>query len=171
MYLHFRLNNNAMKKSHFYAWIFFVVLICSCNDTTNLPDNINTKASFPDPGKFSTDGLKFITSFVNKKAGTMSTLYGNVLALQKTKDLNAALVGGESFTLVTWKQQEDEHWFGAKIPGDLQSVEILKANSGGSQMMINYQRYEGKDLVLNPDTSYNRERIKFMLVQRASVMP
>ena len=101
----------------------------------------------------------------------MSTLYGNVLALQKTKDLNAALVGGESFTLVTWKQQEDEHWFGAKIPGDLQSVEILKANPDGPQIMINYQRYEGKDLVLNPDTSYNSERIKFMLGQRASVIP
>jgi hypothetical protein len=160
-----------MKKSHYNAWVFFVVLICSCNDNTNIPDNINTRASFPDSGKFSTAGLKLITSFVNKKAGTMSTLYGNALALQKSKDLNAALVGGETFTLVTCKQQHDEHWFGAKIPGDLQSVEVLKANPGGSQMILNYQRYEGKELILNPDTSYSSERIKFMLAQRAAVMP
>ena len=58
----------------------------------------------------------------------MSTLYGNHWHCKKAKDLNKALVGGESFTLVTWKQQPDEHWFGANIPGDLQSVEVLKTN-------------------------------------------
>jgi hypothetical protein len=160
-----------MKTRSYSAWFFFVLLICSCNNNTNLPDNINTRASFPDSGKLSTAGLKLITSFVNKKAGSMSTLYGNELALQKSKDLNDSLVGGESFTLVTWKQQPDEHWFGADIPGDLQTVEILKASHGGADMVINYQRYEGKEFMLNPDTTYNNERIKFILTQRAAVMP
>ena len=101
----------------------------------------------------------------------MSTLYGNALALQKSKDLSEALVGGESFTLVTWKQQPDEHWFGANIPGDLKSVEVLKSNSNGAIVVLNYQRYEGKTLVLTTDTLDKSERIKFMLIQRPSVMP
>jgi hypothetical protein len=101
----------------------------------------------------------------------MSTLYGNPLALQKAAGLNKALAGGELFTLVTWKQQPDAHWFGANIPGDLQWVEILKTSSNGASVVFNYERYEGKTLVPNSDTLYKSERIKFMLDQRPSVMP
>jgi len=100
----------------------------------------------------------------------MSTLYGNGLALQKAIGFNKELVSGELFTLVTWKQQPDEHWFGANIPGDLQSVEVLKSNSNGAIVVLNYQRYEGKTLVLTTDTLDKSERIKFILDQRPSVM-
>ncbi len=101
----------------------------------------------------------------------MSTLYGNSLALRKSKDLNKDLAGGELFTLVTWEQQQDEHWFGANIPGDIQSVEVLKTNPNGTNIDMYYQRYEGKEFVLNADTMNKSERIKFILGQRASVMP
>jgi hypothetical protein len=81
----------------------------------------------------------------------MSILYGNPLALKSATGLNRELTGGEAFTLVTWKQQPDEHWFGANIPGDLQSVEVLETISNGADVGINYQRYDGKALVLNSD--------------------
>ena len=101
----------------------------------------------------------------------MSTLYGNSLALQKAITFNKELVGGEVFTLVTWKQQPDAHWYGANIPGDVQSVEVVKTSLNGVTVVIDYQRYEGKTPVLNSDTLYKSERIKFMLDQRPSVMP
>jgi hypothetical protein len=160
-----------MKKSGYTVWVFIILWLCSCSNNANPPDNINTRASFQESGKFSTAGLKIITSFINKKAGTMSTLYGNALALKKSMDLNKALAGSELFTLVTWKQQPDEHWFGANIPGDLQSVEVLKISPDGVDIVKNYQRYEGKEFVLNSDTLYKSERIKFILDQRPSVMP
>ena len=172
MYLRSQLNtNDTMKNMTHKVWVFFVLLICSCSNNANMPNNINTKASFPDSLSFSPAGLKVITSFINKKLGTMSTLYGNSLALQKAIAFNKELMGGELFTLVTWKQQPDAHWFGANIPGDLQSVEVVKTNSNGATVVINYQRYEGKTLLLNSDTLYKGERIKFMLDQRPSVMP
>jgi len=152
-------------------WVFFCLLICSCSNNDNFSNNINTKASFPDSIKFSPAGLKVITSFINRKSGTMSTLYGNPLALKSAAGLNKMLAGGEAFTLVTWKQQPDEHWFGASIPGDLESVEILKTNSNGAAVVINYQRYEGKALAPNSNTSMKNERIKFILDQHPSVMP
>jgi hypothetical protein len=151
--------------------IFFCLLICSCKHNANLPENINTKASFPDSTPYRPAGLKVITTFINRKDTTMSTLYGNPLALQKAMGLNKELTGGELFTLVTWKQQPDAHWFGANIPGDLQSVEVLKTLSNGEKVDVNYQRYAGKTLVLNPDTMYKSERIKFILGQRPAVMP
>ena len=171
MYLRSQLNNNAMKNMTLQRWLFFCLLICSCNNNANLPNNINSKASFPDSIKFSPAGLKVITSFINKKVATMSILYGNELALQKAIGFTKELVSGELFTLVTWKQQPDAHWFGANIPGDLQSVEVLKSNSNGAIVVLNYQRYDGKALVLNSDTLDKNERIKFILDQRPSVMP
>lgn len=171
MYLRSRFNNNSMKNLACRLSAFFCLLICSCNNNDHVPDNINAKASLPYSAKLSTAGLKVITSFIDKKAGTMSTLYGNEPALQKATSLNQSMVRDALFTLITWKQQPDEHWFGADIPGDLQSVEILKTAPGGDSVVVNYQRYQGKVLVLNTDTLQQSERIKFILSQRPSVMP
>ena len=171
MYLRSRFNNNSMKNLTCRLSAFFCLLICSCNNNDDVPDNINAKASLPYSAKFSTAGLKVITSFIDKKAGTMSTLYGNEPALQKATSLNQSMVRDALFKLVTWKQQPDEHWFGADIPGDLQSVEILKTAPGGDSVVVNYQRYQGKTFVLNTDTLHQSERIKFILSQRPSVMP
>jgi hypothetical protein len=160
-----------MKIRTHSFWIFVCLLIGSCGNNTDLAGNINTRASIPDSAPFSPAGLKVITSFINRKLGTTSTLYGNSMALQSAIRSNKNLAGGESFTLVTWKQQPDGHWFGADIPGDLQSVEVLKMESTGSSVVTAYQRYEGKILVPNSDTTYNNKRIKFILDQRPSVMP
>jgi hypothetical protein len=160
-----------MKKRMHIPWLSCCLFIWACGHPANTPDNINTKASLPDSFASGPAGLKVITSFINKKTGTMSTLYGNPLALQKATGFNKELVAGELFTLVTWKQQPDAHWFGANIPGDLQSVEELKTTSGGNIIAIHYRRYDGKPLALNTDTLHERERIKYMLDFRPAVMP
>jgi len=56
-----------------------------------------------------------ITSYIDKKNGTMSTLYSN-------KD------SARTRSLVTWTQQKNPHWLGSIITGKLQSVE--KARPG-----------------------------------------
>jgi hypothetical protein len=171
MYLRSRFNNSSVKNLACHLSAFLCLFICSCNNNDHVPDNINAKASLPYSVKLGTAGLKAITSFIDRKAGTMSTLYGNEPALRKATSLNQSMVRDALFTLVTWKQQPDEHWFGAGIPGDLQSVEILKTAPGGDSVVINYQRYQGKTLVLDTDTLHQSERMKFILSQRPSVMP
>ena len=79
----------------------------------------------------------------------MSTLYGNEVALKAAGTGTAT--AGEVFALVTWKQQADDHWFGAKIPADLVSVEYVKTAEAGNA--ISYQKFAGKNLVLSGDTS------------------
>jgi hypothetical protein len=151
------------------VWMSVFLLICACSN--NKTSNINSKASLPDTFEYSFNDLKAITTFINKQSGTMSTLYGNQLALQKAIGFNKEMVAGEVFTLVTWKQQADAHWFGANIPGDLQSVEVLETTLSRNEAVINYKLYEGKNLALNTDSLHRTERIKFILVQRPSVMP
>ncbi len=160
-----------MKKISFILKVSIFLLMYSCGNNVNTPDNINTKASLPDSFKFNPKGLKVITTFINKEQGTMSTLFGNSLAQQKAMAVNEKMMAGELFTLVTWKQQPDAHWFGANIPGDLQSVEVIQTTSAGETLAINYQLYAGKYLVLHADTFGKSEKIKSILDLKPSIMP
>lgn len=141
---------------------------CSNNKPVEL---YNTKAALPASPKYNLDGLKVITSFVNKKQGTASTLYGNDLALKSAIDGNETIAANEVFTLVTWKQQDDSHWFGAKIPSDVESVEVIKTVSSGNGVAVNYEQLKGKELAAKADTLGQTERIKYILGQKPSVMP
>jgi hypothetical protein len=147
-----------------------MLLLAACSD--NKPGELyNTKAALPASPKYNLDGLKVITSFVNKTKGTATTLYGNDQALKSAIDGNKRVAANEVFTLVTWTQQEDDHWFGAKIPSDVESVEVIKTASSGNSVAVNYEQLEGKDLVLKIDTIGQAERIKYILGQKPSVLP
>ena len=156
-----------MKALHiFLGGCALLLAACSNNKPVEL---YNTKAALPASPKYNLDGLKVITSFVNKTKGTASTLYGNDAALKSAIDGNKTAADNELFTLVTWKQQDDDHWFGAKIPSDVESVEVIKTAVSGNN--INYECLEGKGLALKADTLGQGERIAYILGQKPSVMP
>jgi len=171
LYLLSQSNTDIMNDITNNICLSICLLICACCNNANTSNNINIKASLPDSFEYSPDDLKVITSFINKQLGTMSTLYGNQLALQKAIGFNEDVLADEVFTLVTWKQQPDAHWFGANIPGDLLSVEVLESTLNNDTVVINYLLYEGKNLALNTDPLHRSERIKFILDKKPSVMP
>jgi hypothetical protein len=156
-------------KSLYILLISMILLLSACTNTTTNTSLVNNDASLPESFNISKTGLKVITSFINKKQGTMSTLYGNAPALQAAKSGSNITTAGETFALITWKQKADDHWFGANIPSTLQSVEYVKTAQPGNT--ISYQKFEGKPLVLSTDTLHNQERIKYILNQKASVFP
>ncbi|SEN24546.1 hypothetical protein SAMN05192574_102893 [Mucilaginibacter gossypiicola] len=157
-------------KTVYSLIIACTLMLAACSDNKQV-ELYNTKAALPASAKYNLGGLKVITSFVNKTKGTASTLYGNDLALKAAIEGNKIIAGNEIFTLVTWKQQDDDHWFGAKIPSDVESVEVIKTASSGNNVAINYQQLNGKPLDLKTDTSGQAERIKYILGQKPSVLP
>ncbi|HEV2710656.1 MAG TPA: cytochrome P460 family protein [Edaphobacter sp.] len=80
-----------------------------------------------------------ITMYVDPKTHTMATLYGNDVALQIVKrsgDLANTVTAPDYppksvLALVTWRQRDDPHWFGARIPDLPQSVEFVQVESSG----------------------------------------
>ncbi len=71
-------------------------------------------------------GWRVITTSVNREIATMSALTGNDLAITHVRtDAQSPWPVGAQVALVTWKQQEDKHWFGAQIPGTPVSVELV----------------------------------------------
>ncbi|WP_158797535.1 cytochrome P460 family protein [Pedobacter sp. L105] len=160
-----------MRSSYLLLPALLLFLV-SCSEKH--PDGaslINKEASLPAAFNFSKMGLKVITSSINKKQGTMSTLYGNDLALNTAKAGRPAQPG-EVLALITWKQKDDDRWFGAKIPGKLQSMEMINTTAApGAAATVTYKHYDGDQMALNPDTLVNQERIKYIFDQKPSVMP
>jgi hypothetical protein len=76
---------------------------------------------------------KVITSGIDKLHKTMFTLYGNNIAATAKAGPGAPYPPGAVLSLVTWAQREDPHWFGANIPGSVQSIETVtfKADKEG----------------------------------------
>lgn len=69
---------------------------------------------------------RVIATGVNTQDATMSMLFGNDLAVMHARtNPNQPYPAGSVLSLVTWTQQEDARWFGAKIPGALKSVESV----------------------------------------------
>jgi len=157
-----------MKPSNYSILFILSLFMVACSNPPSNP--LNQEASFPASFDLTKMGLKVITSSINKKQATMSTLYGNAAALKAATD-STQHQPGETFALVTWKQKADGHWFGANIPGNLQSVTMLKTAGQAGAITFNYQKYTGKNLTLSADTVGNKASMKFILSEQASVMP
>jgi hypothetical protein len=159
-----------IMKNISYLFIACLILLSACHNKSRL-QLFNGKAALPPHFKFDALGLKVMSSFINTKSGTMSILYANEPALDSAINSSSSPAAGELLALVTWKQQGDEHWFGAKIPGDLQTVEVVEMSTAGKGVAINYKKYEGRELTASRDTVHQQDRINYIIDQRPSITP
>ena len=135
------------------------------------PSTINAEASLTGKLPYNPLAWKVVTSWVNDRNGTMSTLYGNDVAVQYARSNSAhAYPAGSVLALVTWAQRDDPHWFGAKIPSAPRSVEFVTIPSSPAAS-ANYQRYQGTPLTLANAAPTDAARIDYLTSQRAAVMP
>lgn len=147
-----------------------IALWLSACKQNNTAVAFNEKAALPASFNINNLGLRVITSSINKTKGTMSILYGNDTALQLAMRSPGRVQPGQVLTLVTWEQQEDAHWFGGKIPGAPSSVETIHVLKDGHST-VDYQRWEGKDLVLTQDIKDKPARISYMINLQPSILP
>lgn len=159
-------------KLQIIALISLSLAIGSCSEKKSPDQIINQKASLPEALNWEAARYKVITSYIDKKDSTMSILYGNDLARKTFIASKNRVVSGEMLALVTWKQKADENWFGARIPGKLNTVELIKtATQNAGLPAIAYSLYKGKEFILSKDTTGNQTRIKYIFGLQPSVMP
>ena len=86
---------------------------------------LNQSATLSDGLPVNPMAWKIITSSVDRSAATMSTLYGNEIAVAYARsNAGQTYPNGAEIALVTWTQGDDDRWFGAKIPDQVKSVEF-----------------------------------------------
>jgi len=150
--------------------------VAGCSDEVNprVTSRLNQAAALT--GDLPSNPLqgKVITSWVNRQDGTMSTLFGNDVAVQYARtNAEKMYPAGSVLSVVTWGQQEDPRWVGAKIPQKTRSVEIVTVTAPGA---YSYQRYEGSPLKKVESGGFDGldagvKRGAYLLTQRAAVMP
>lgn len=147
----------------------------SCGRSSAVTASINERAALT--GNLPLDPLHWsvITSSIDRRAATMSTLYGNDVAVQYARsNLQKVYPVGSVLSLVTWTQQQDPRWFGGKIPGPVKSVEFVKVMPGtNNQPSYSYEIYAGSPLIkmAASDGRPPESRAMYLLSLRAAVMP
>ncbi|MCF0075573.1 hypothetical protein LZD49_34185 [Dyadobacter sp. CY261] len=160
-----------MERSTFILMLALgLISITGCNKATDPDQLINKPASIPDSLGLSDMQGQVVSSFINKKTQTMGVLYASGPAL-KSADIIAMDKKGKTLTLVTWRQQDDPHWFGARIPADLLSVERIMLSDSESAAELQYQKLAGSNLTGVADTTGRSKRIGFILSLKPSVIP
>ena len=170
-FLHNPSNTKLMKKLVFIA-IPCLLFLTACDHHEDAKA-VNENAALPKSLRFDTLGLQVMASFIDKRAGTQSILYANAPALSSSIGGDKKYKAGERMALVTWKAAPDDHWLGARIPGRLLSVEMVKTVAGTSGISIEYNRYlaNGEAALVSQSAPSTKQRIDFMLEQQPSVLP
>jgi len=149
-----------------------LLALSACGQNKVPAGQLNEAASLPPSLDFDKLGLRVLSTFVNRRQATTATLYGNDLARQAALGGTSAAQAGEVLALLTWRQQADPNWFGARIPGALQSLEVLRTEPRGTgRPAVTYHCFTGKDLTLRSDTLHQQERIAYLLAQKPAVLP
>ena len=149
-----------------------LLALSACSQPKVPASQRNEAASLPPSFDFSKLGLRVLSTFVNRQQATTATLYGNEPARQAALRGTGAARPGEVLALVTWRQQADPNWFGARIPGALQSLELLRTSAGAAgRPVVKYKCFMGKDLLLRSDTLHQQARIAYLLAQKPAVLP
>ncbi|SEW50102.1 cytochrome P460 family protein [Chitinophaga arvensicola] len=144
------------------------ILLFSCSP--HKVARINTAASLHDTVLLRPHEWKVITSTIQTGSKTMCTLYGNETAVNTARKGGSQYPGGALLTLVTWKQQPDDHWFGALIPGEVESVEQVQFTADAISPL--YKKYTGNELRESPASEVEaQQRTAYIVGCRAAVMP
>jgi hypothetical protein len=115
-----------------------------------------------------------ITCGASPQSATMWTLFGNDEAVQYSrKNANGKYPVGSALSLVTWRQQEDGHWFGARMPAEPTSVEFVSAQaSADGNPSYSYRAFQGSPLKeISTPKDKAEDRIAYLISPRAAVMP
>ena len=155
------------------AWMAALMLgLAGCGASKAAPsDNRNQAASLQATPQVDTRGWKVITSVVGRRDGTIQMLYGNDPAVSAARAGRDSYPPGAVLSLVTWKGEENPHWFGSNIPGDVRSVEqvTFPAAGGGEPSYAKYEGSAWKKIAV--DQAVADERVNYIVHQRAAVMP
>lgn len=90
-----------------------------------------------------------LTTSVDRGGMTTSTLFGNDVAVAAARGGAASYPVGAVLGLVTWRQREDAHWFGGRIPDAPVSVEFVEFGSGPLPV---YRHFAGAPLSEQADS-------------------
>ena len=156
-------------KNHIVLFLAFILMV-SCEQKSKEFLNVNASVQQNDELSENTLLMKPITSSIQPKDNTMSTLYGNEIAFNYAKENSDSNYPKDAVLYeVTWKQKPDEVWLGGNVPKEIYSVEKIIFNENHLSV---YEKYQGKPLKqvkINEEEGNSRK--DFIISQKMAVSP
>ena len=147
----------------------------SCGGSRGVTPSVNQRAALSGSLPWNPLQWNVITTFADRRAATMSVLYGNDAAVRYARaNSQQAYPAGSVIALVTWTQQDDARWFGGKIPGPVKSVEFVSVTGeADNKAVYSHEKYEGSPLRQTSVWNGNspEARAAYLLSLRAAVLP
>jgi hypothetical protein len=115
-----------------------------------------------------------ITSSIDPQSSTMSTLYGNDIAVRYARsNTKHDYPAGSQIALVTWTRRDDPRYFGAKIPDHLKSIEFVTVTELPGETNFAYEKFEGTPLAktASDESAKPSPSAQSLLQLRAAVLP
>ena len=160
---------------YLFATVLSLSIIGCASHEPRISATVNRNASLVGDLPANPLQWKVVTSAINTEDSTMSTLYGNDVAVGYARSISQHnYPSGSILSLVTWTQRDDDRWFGAAIPDQVKSVEFVSVGvTPDGRPLYSYQDYEGKPLkrVTTQEGGTLTDRTAYLLSQRAAVMP
>ena len=120
-----------MSRFHLSVITMLLTLAGCTSAVSHAVNRLNDAAALM--GDLPADPLRWgvITVGANPGESTMSTLFGNEIAVQYSRKKSAGTYPpGSVLSFVTWQRQEDVRWFGARMPARVKSVEFVEFTAG-----------------------------------------
>jgi hypothetical protein len=107
---------------------------------------------------------KPLTTMVDRGAGTTATLFGNDAAVAAAR-AGLPYPAGAVLGLVTWRQRDDSHWFGARIPDAPLQAEFVEVGVGG----MKYRVFAGTPMT--EQAAASQDRAAAIVAMKAAALP
>jgi hypothetical protein len=121
-----------MKNTSYIAVALLLTVCAGCtnqNPTTQGALGLNETASIHELADLPENPLLLhgLSSRIQPKDGTLSTLYGNAIAYNQARSKGAGnYPAGAILYYVTWQSAADKQWFGANVPEQIKTVEQVR---------------------------------------------
>ena len=108
---------------------------------------------------------KVLTTSADRERASMSTLFGDDMAVLAARK-NQPYPVGSKIALTTWQQRNNPNWFGSRVPGDAQRIELIEFTAAGPTYRAfarpGFQEQSGADAA---------ERIALITSMKAVALP
>jgi hypothetical protein len=163
-----------MSRFHLSVFTMLTTLAGCTSAVSHVVSRLNDEAALV--GDLPVDPLQWrvITFATDTGQSTMSTLFGNDIAVQYSRGESAGnYPPGSVLSFVTWQRREDGRWFGAKMPAQVKSVEFVEfTNSEDGHTTVRYRLYNGYPLKEAESLKQQTDaRVRRLVSLRAAVMP
>ncbi|QMV18973.1 hypothetical protein GOB94_10045 [Granulicella sp. 5B5] len=151
-------------KLRVMAVMICLVMVAGCQKKQTAASDLYNDAAMVDVGlPYPVMQWKPLTTMVDRGAGTTSTLFGNDAAVAAAR-AGQSYPAGAVLGLVMWRQKDDPHWFGARIPDGPLQVEFVEFGASG----MRYREFAGSPMV---EQAGAQDRGAVIAAMKAAALP